>query len=258
MSDRLLSFERILNFRDYGGYAGAEGPVARGRLFRSGQHARASDADLAAISGLGICTVVDLRRPSERTKEPSRHPANWAGQVLTSDIGGDGEAPHIRFLQEEDLTPDSGRRYMAAAYSRMPYEEGHIALFKGHFASLASAEGASLIHCAAGKDRTGLLAALTHKVLGVSDDDLMADYLATNTAIALEERADQFAGWLHRRTGKSVSHDAVVAFFGVEPDFIQNAWRVMAQQHGGVPQYLEQVLGVDAAMTSAIRQRLSA
>lgn len=256
MSDRLLSFEAIENFRDYGGYAGAGGLIARGKLFRSGQHARASDGDLEALANLGIATVVDLRRHNERLKAPSRRPYDWQGQVLESDLGGVGEAPHIRFLMEEDLTADSGRRYMAKAYFGMPYEAGHISLFKAHFEALATGQGGSLIHCAAGKDRTGLLAALTHKVLGVGDDDMMADYLATNTAIRLEERADQFAGWLHRRTGKRVSGDAVVAFFGVEPDFIGHAWRAMAQTHGGVPQYLQQVLGIDASMTTAIRQRL--
>lgn len=257
MSDRLLPFEAIYNFRDYGGYAGAEGFVARGRLFRSGQHARASDTDLKAVEALGISTVVDLRRQNERLKEPSRRPENWQGQVLSSDLGGDGEAPHMRFLREEDLTADSGRRYMANAYSRMPYEAGHIALFKAHFTALATTEGGSLIHCAAGKDRTGLLAALTHKVLGVSDEDMLADYLATNTAIRLEERADQFAQWLHRRTGKAVSNAAVVAFFGVEADFINNAWRAIDQTHGGVSQYLEQVLGIDQVMMATIRQRLT-
>lgn len=257
MSDRLLSFESIENFRDYGGYAGAEGLVARGKLYRSGQHSRASDNDLKALEALGLSTIIDLRRSSERLKDPSRFPQGWNGQLVASDLGGEGVAPHIRFLMEEDLTPDSGRRYMAGTYARMPFEPAHIELFKAHFAALAKGEGAALIHCAAGKDRTGLLAALTHKLLGVSDDDLMADYLATNRAVRLEERADKFAEWLYRRTGKKASHDAVVAFFGVEPDFLKGAWGAMNEQNGGVQAYLEQVLGVDLETTRTIRQRLS-
>ncbi len=258
MSDRLLSFESIENFRDYGGYDGADGPVARGLLYRSAQHSRASEQDLNAVAQLNLSTIVDLRRSSEREKDPSRLPQGWDGRMITSDLGGEGVAPHIRFLMEEDLTPDSGRRYMAGTYARMPYEPAHIVLFKAHFKALAEGQGASLIHCAAGKDRTGLLAALTHKVLGVSGDDLLADYLATNSAVRLEERADKFAEWLYRRTGKRASNDAVVAFFGVEPDFLNGAWQAMAQSHGSVTAYMEQVLGVDAVMTLAIRQRLTA
>ena len=258
MSDRLLSFEAIENFRDFGGYAGAEGQVRRGRLFRSGQHARASDADLARLAALGLATVVDLRRASERKREPSRRPDPWHAQVFESDLGGDGLAPHMRFLMEGDLTPDSGRRYMAGAYSRMPYEPGHVALFKSYFAALAEGQGPALIHCTAGKDRTGLLAALTHKVLGVSDDDAMADYLSTNTAIRLEERADKMGAWLARMTGKSVSNDAIIAFFGVEPDFIANAWKVIDETSGGLEPYLEQVLEISPARTRAIREHLCA
>src|SRR5690606_20696213 len=121
--------------------------------------------------------VVDLRRSSERAKQPDRLPQGWAGRMVTTDLGGEGEAPHIQFLKTQPLTEDSGRRYMGQTYERMPFEPSHVALFRDYFDALASSNEAVLVHCAAGKDRTGLLVALTHSLMGVHDVDLMADYL---------------------------------------------------------------------------------
>lgn len=258
MSDRLLPFERIENFRDFGGYQTADGAIARGKLFRSGLHARATDGDLARMASLGLSTIVDLRRRSERLAQPSRRPDTWAGQVVESDLGGDGEAPHIQFLQTQSLTAQSARAYMGGAYSRMPYEPNHIDLFRTYLDALAKGQGAVLIHCAAGKDRTGLLAALTHKILGVHEDDVMADYLATNDAINLDARIDQMGQRLAKVTGRPVEPEAVVAFLGVEPAFLDHAWRAIEVQSGNVETYVQQVLGLGAADIARVRERLVA
>lgn len=256
MIDRLIQFQAIENFRDYGGYVGAHGPLRRNVLFRSGQLSRATEADLERLAALGLGQVVDLRRASERARQPDRLPKGWSGTVLASDLGGEGDAPHIQFLKTQELTEDSGRRYMGQTYERMPFDPAHVSLFRSYFTALATGEGACLIHCAAGKDRTGLLAALTHAALGVSEADIMADYLATNMAVDLEGRAAEFAVSLERWTGKPVAHGAVVAFLGVEPDFLHSAFRAIEQHSGSVDAYLEQVLGVDAPAREAIALRL--
>ena len=257
MSDRLLSFEAIENFRDFGGYAGVEGPVARGRLFRSGQLSRTTEADLQQLRALDIRYVVDLRRSSERIKQPDRMPQDWQGQTLSSDLGGEGLAPHIQFLKSGKLTENSGRDYMAGTYGRMPYEPSHVELFKGYFAALIRDDGASLIHCAAGKDRTGLLASLVHRALGVHEDDVMADYLATNAAVNLEARAEEMGQWLGKMTGHPVSRDAVVAFLGVDADFLHHAYRTIEARSGSVDTYMEQVLELNGAALGKLRQVLS-
>lgn len=258
MNDRLLPFERIENFRDFGGYHSAEGPIARGKLFRSGLHARATDQDLDQMSALGIATIVDLRRRSERLAQPSRRPLGWSGRAIESDLGGDGEAPHIQFLQTQPLTADSARTYMGGAYARMPYEPNHITLFRAYFAALAEGQGPVLIHCAAGKDRTGLLAALTHRLLGVHEDDVMADYLATNDAINLTGRIDQMTQRLEKVTGKPVAPEAVVAFLGVEAGFLDQAWRTIAKESGSLDVYFRQILGLEANDIAGIQKRLLA
>ncbi|SFS38033.1 tyrosine-protein phosphatase [Brevundimonas viscosa] len=259
MTGRIHRFEALENFRDYGDYGTAAGRrVSRGRLFRSAHQARVSEADLERLSRLGISTVVDLRRPGERREQPSRRPPGWAGQIIESDHDDGGEAPHITFLKTSDLTVESARGFMSGVYRQLAFEPPHLDLFARYFRVLADAEGAVLIHCAAGKDRTGLLAALTHHLLDVHRDDMLADYLLTNTAVDLAARAPAIARQLETFTGRSASHEAVVAFLGVEAAWLEAALDEVAARYGSVDAYLERALGVDARLRDRIGERLSA
>lgn len=259
MTGRIHRFDALDNFRDYGDYATAAGRhIAPGRLFRSAHQARVSEADLERLAALRIATVVDLRRPSERRDQPSKRPVGFVGGVIESDHDDGGEAPHITFLRTADLTPDSGRRFMTDTYRRLPFEPPHLALFSRYFRALGETDGPVLIHCAAGKDRTGLLAALTHRLVGVHHDDMIADYLLTNTAVDLERRAPGIARQLEAMTGRPASHDAVVAFLGVEPVYLDTALAEIAAVHGSIDAYLEQALGVDATLRDRIGARLAA
>jgi protein-tyrosine phosphatase len=259
MTDRIHRFEALENFRDYGDYGTAAGRrLARGRLFRSAHQARVSDSDLERLAGLGISAIVDLRRPGERRDQPSRRPAGWAGQVIESDHDDGGEAPHITFLKTSDLTVDSARLFMAGVYRQLAFEPPHLDLFARYFRALGETDGAVLIHCAAGKDRTGLLAALTHHLLGVHRDDMVADYLLTNNAVDLAARAPAVARQLETFTGRPASHEAVVAFLGVEAAWLETALDAIAERYGSVDAYLEQALGVDSALRDRLGERLSA
>lgn len=259
MTGRIHRFDALDNFRDYGDYATAAGRrVTPGRLFRAGHQARASEADLDRLGALGIATVVDLRRPSERRDQPSRRPPGFSGVVIESAYDDGGEAPHMTFLRTADLTPDSGRRFMTDTYQRLPFEPSHLDLFSRYFRALGETEGPVLIHCAAGKDRTGMLAALTHHLLGVHHDDMVSDYLLTNTAVDLERRAPAIARQLEARTGRVAAHDAVVAFLGVEALYLETALTGIAGRYGSTDAYLEQALGVDGALRDRIVERLAA
>jgi protein tyrosine/serine phosphatase len=259
MSSRLHVFDAIDNFRDYGDYATAAGTRVRpGRLLRSAHHARASDADLERLKALGLGAVVDLRRPGERRDQPSRRHAGFSAAVIEGGVDDGAEAPHIAFLKTEDLTPASGRRFMEKTYRGLPFDAAHLDVFARYFRTLGETEGAVLIHCAAGKDRTGFLAALTHHLLGVGRDDLIEDYLLTNAAVDLAGRAPAIAKQLHRMTGRVASDEAVVAFLGVEAAYLEAAFAEIAARYGSLDAYLEQAVGVDAALRDRIVGRLSA
>ncbi len=254
MSDRIIVLEGVENLRDYGDYATAAGRrIARGRLLRSGHHARATDADLERLADLSV--VVDLRHPTERLAQPSRRHPRFAGRVIESAaISNEAEPPHIRFLRENELTPDSARAYMISAYERIPFEERHLELFARYFEALAEAEGPVLIHCAVGKDRTGILAALTHHLVGVSDEDAIEDYLLTNRALNLETRSLDIGRQIAASFGQSPSDEALRTFLSVEERFLRSAFAEIRNRYGSLDAYLEQALGV----TKERRERLEA
>ena len=250
---RVLDSEGVGNLRDYGGYPTRDGRrVKRGVLFRSAHHGAATERDLQTLSRLGCVTVVDLRRRSERERDPSRRHPEFTAQVIDNDIGDVGTAPHLTFLAEADLTPQTITGFMVREYERMPFEARHLDLYSRYFAALAEGAAPVLIHCAAGKDRTGILAALTHHVLGVSDEDAMADYLLTNTAGHHARRAPEVAANLAANFGRSFPIETVKSFMGVQPVYLHTAWRVIGERYGSVDGYLEQALGVDAARRERI------
>jgi protein-tyrosine phosphatase len=257
MSDRILPFEGVENFRDYGDYTAGSGlSIGKGRLLRSAHLGRTTDADLERFDGLGVEVVVDLRRRGERTAQPNRLPPGFRGRIIESGDAEAGEAPHVTFLRTTDLTGESVRRFMVETYRGLAFEPRHVELFSGYFQALSEAQGPVLIHCAAGKDRTGLLAALTHALLGVHADDLMADYLLTNAAARLDARTPEIAEVLERTYGRKASLTAVRAFLGVEPGFLHAAFAEIAARHGSAERYLEEVLDVGPEARERIAQRL--
>lgn len=258
-SNRILTFEGVDNFRDYGDYPTRHGArLAKGVLYRSAHHARASDVDLRKMEGLGLAVVVDLRRKSEREREPSRRPQRFSAEVIGNDIGDVGAAPHMNFVATTELTPENVRAFMIEEYRRFPFEPRHLDLYRRYFHALAYGTGPLIIHCAAGKDRTGLLAALTHKVVGVHDDDIAEDYLLTNQAARIEERAPVSQEMIRQSTGRTPSLEAVRAFLGVHPEYLAASLAEINAGHGALDAYLERALGVDADMKARLRARLLA
>ena len=252
---RILPLEGVENFRDYGRYAASGGRIASGQLFRAAHQARATPADLAAIADLNLAIVVDLRRPRERDNDPSLRHEGFAGEVIQCDLGDQAEAPHVAFLRETDLTPESARAFFLDYYDKAPFEPRHLELFGRYFAALAQGRGPVLIHCTAGKDRTGLLAALTHHILGVHQDDVRDDYLLTNVAARVDARLPMVTEALETSLGKRPSETAVRAFLGVDASYLDAAFTAIRGRSGSVEAYLD-VIGVDAEAREALRARL--
>ena len=199
--------------------------------------------------------VVDLRTDEERREQPSRrHPA-FAATVIEA-TGDQERPPHELAASDAALTVDDVRRHMVEAYRELPYRPGIVDAYLRAFAALAEAPGPMLIHCAAGKDRTGVLAALIHHVAGVSDADVMDDYLLTNRVKIPEERLERFSRWLAERYGGAPEEAAVRLALGVEPAMLEAAWASMLERSGGVDGYLRDVLGVTAERRAAVEAAL--
>ena len=253
---RHIPLQGVENFRDFGDYAAGAGRLRKGVLFRAAHQAEATDADLEVLASLGIVTLVDLRRPNERERSPSRRWTGFAAQVIDNDLGMTGEDPWHTFLKSSDLSVRSVHDYMDAYYRRAPFKERHLDLFSRYFQAVAEGKGAVLIHCAAGKDRTGLLAALTHHIAGVADDDVIDDYLLTNDPSRFERRGATFMDHIEEVTGRRPSEAAIRAAMGVEASYLAAAFEVIKAEHGSLDGYLEQVIGVDAAARDKVRAHI--
>jgi protein tyrosine/serine phosphatase len=247
MQTRVLKLDGVHNFRDYGGYTGAGGArVKPGLLWRSAQHGDASDQDLADMHALGIKTVVDLRGPSERQAKPCRrHPA-FDAEVLFHPDETAGLALHTE-AADGVITAAEARAAMVRLYQGIPFRENLLYMIRRYFDVLRRAEGPSLVHCVAGKDRTGFAVALAQYALGVSQDDIIADYVLTNQAGNIEARIAAGATQIRARHG-SISDDTIRTLMGVEADYITTAFDHVAARYGSLDAYLAQVVGVDAAM----------
>ena len=177
-------FPTLFNFRDVGGYTARDGrTVRRGRLYRSDSLHRIDETDRAAFTALGIRTVIDLRRPTE--------------------VERDGRVPDYDGLTYRHIHPehddwatkpfeDSGvslARYLADRYADLA-RTGTAGLAEAVGLIADSANAPVVVHCVAGKDRTGIVCALTLSVLGVPDEDVAADYALSAAA------SQRFTEWV--------------------------------------------------------------
>jgi protein tyrosine/serine phosphatase len=179
--DRTLPLTTTFNFRDVGGYVGHEGrPVRWRRLFRSDSLHRLGNGDAQAFAALGVRTVIDLRRPHEVTRD-GRVP-EYAG------LGYRHIHPEHQDWDEIPYEEEIGvARYLANRYHDLA-EQGVAGISTAIGVIAEEAAAPVVVHCVAGKDRTGVVCALTLSVLGVSDEDIAADYaLSTEAAVRFTE-----------------------------------------------------------------------
>lgn len=256
LADRVVPLSGIHNFRDYGGYAVEGGGRLRdAMLWRSAHHTDADDADLAAIDKLGIETIIDLRGDDEREQHPCRRSDNFGGRVLFAGGITAGLAPH---LQAAGGAIDAGtaRARMIDTYAGMPYRPALVATLRLYLAALAEYDAPSLVHCVAGKDRTGFAVAIVHRLLGVHEDDLMHDYLLTNSTGKIEERIAQGAAHIRTRYGAEIKDEAIRALMSVNPAYLDAALATVRRDHGDIAGYAEAVLNFPPAMREALVDRL--
>ncbi|MEU4561318.1 tyrosine-protein phosphatase [Actinoplanes sp. NPDC023936] len=173
---RNLPFSKAYNFRDVGGYTGLDGRTVRWRrLFRADSLHRLGEQDAEAFAALGVRTVIDLRRPHEVEKfgrVAEEHGADYRNLVLRhvdwEEVGHPEDTVHERWLAD---------RYLNFA------EDGHEALLESLRVIANPAAAPVVVHCMAGKDRTGTVCALALSLLGVGDEEIAADYALTTEAM---------------------------------------------------------------------------
>jgi protein-tyrosine phosphatase len=203
-----VELEGTVNTRDLGGWPLAAGGRTRaGRLWRSDAFTHATAADRDALAHHGLRFVVDLRTAEERAAIPSPLEADRRFEVLPVDLFSAVGAAIDRGEVVGDPF-DLRTRYRASfAFAR----DGYRAAFAQLTAALAASDGPVAFHCSAGKDRTGLVAALLLRAAGVTDEAIVEDYVLTDArieglrpqlladGIALGFAADDYARMLEAR-----------------------------------------------------------
>jgi protein tyrosine/serine phosphatase len=244
---RRVELDGPANFRDLGGYPAGRARLRRGRVFRSDSLSRLSDSDVRhLVDELGIVTVVDLRAGHE-VETYGHGPLGERGVVVHHlPIADETRADHVERPAD---APDPATMTLDEIYVLMldRYADRFVRVLR----ALAD-EGAHPIvfHCAAGKDRTGLVAALLLSVLGVDDETIAFDYAVTAEHIDdLLER--------HRAQAAAGSEPVEVtdAYHAAEFDVMWRTLAALRERHGGAEPYLT-AHGFEADAVVTLRRTL--
>lgn len=243
-----------LNFRDVGGMPTEDGGVVKpGMLYRSEGPASFADIHRGELNALGIKLVCDLRSTDERDKAPN----DWAttARLLNLDITADLRVPSNTgsMTLKDNPTVEAAKQALVANYSEIP---GLILPNLGNLVdAILDGETPLLVHCTAGKDRTGVMMAILLKALRVPHDIVLADY----------ERSDVFAQNMRIRGGIPEqfeqhfgfrpTEDLIDAMIGVDLEFLGSALDRIGSDWGTIEQYFA-AGGVDAAKLDRLREVL--
>lgn len=232
------------NFRDIGGVPTPRGPVRSGIVYRSAVLSQLADTGLSTLQTFGVTDVFDLRGP----QEIARDGADRVPETVTITVAPfHPEDEALVHEVQEDAGPrtqeDRVRAYYGAIPTLAPAQESVARILR----TVADGSGSVLVHCAAGKDRTGWTIATLLTVVGANRDDVLADYLLSNAAI------ESLRVWMRAQYGDAFVADAGV--LGVHPSYLQAAWDAVEQNFGSFNGYLE-AIGIDNDLVRRLRRRL--
>ena len=240
---RRIALERAFNFRDLGGYPVVDGRTVRwGRLYRADGIHRISEADVSRLQPLGLRTVIDLRTPDELEQhgrvpidevEYHHHPVMdvvWSIELLES------QADSPTFLAD---------RYVEMLVT------GEEALGRSLRLLAESDTYPAVFHCAAGKDRTGILAALVLALLRVPDEVIAEDYALSREGVA------RMIEWVkdNMPEARDRMSKAPSSMMDAEPESILALLEHIRVEHQSVERYVA-TLGVDADHIASLRAAL--
>ncbi|GAA3970127.1 tyrosine-protein phosphatase [Gordonia caeni] len=249
------------NLRDLGGWSTADGrTVKSGKLFRSTDFRNVADDAQAALAGLDLRTIYDLRSEAERQALPD--PALAGVTDVPLDVLADSK--HAipgnlnKILADPTVVAEFTKQmagksadFIAGTYRdlvTMPSAKNSYRRF--YLGLLGEDSGPALFHCTTGKDRTGWAAAGFLSLMGVDRDAVYHDYLETNERLlpSLAPLFDEFAA-------AGGDPEALRPLLGVRREYLDAAFAEVAKAYGDVAGYFAQGLGIDAAGQDRLRDR---
>lgn len=259
MHSNKLDFEKLNNVRDLGGIkteAGLE--IKKGKLIRSGHLYDASEEDKRRLSELAGL-LVDFRSDMEKNEKPDPE-IQGAGYIhmpiideLTAGITREKNAD--KALMKLVFESDKAMQYMIATYQGFVTGEMAIKQYRKFLELLCvEREKAVLWHCTAGKDRAGFGTIILLKALGVSDSDIMDDYLYTNECLAKD--IELLTDMIVKKVGSDSPdmREAIGLLFGARKEYVQGLIEKTNECYGGFDAFLENIIGLDDAMKNELRK----
>lgn len=240
MTSRFLPLTGASNFRDLGGLPTGGGMTTWGRVFRSDTLQELTEQDVKVVlDEVGIATVLDLRTSREIRNE-GRGPLEEAAIRYV-------HLPFIADLEVQDEVPDAVERDVLADYVHMIDTAGHLIAEAVH--TVATSRGPLVFHCAAGKDRTGILAALIESMVGVPRDVVVGDYALTNQVIKeICERLTRFDTYTNVKVN-DWTH------FRCRPEVMEGFLDLLDERHGGAAGWAR-AMDLDDGDLAALRRSL--
>jgi protein-tyrosine phosphatase len=250
---RVLGLSEATNFRDFGGYPVPGGRVRWGHLYRSNKLSSLTLQDRERLDSLSIHTILDLRVRREREADPTC----WSHDKLHVQTYPPGlKRPLIEMAEGHDGDEAGALALMAEFYGAMPRTMTHV--FGSVIRSLANGATPCIIHCSAGKDRTGVACALILTALGVPRDTVIQDYVLTQSLRRPQsDMARAIApGSKEQALSDRFTPGAIKLLMASSAEYIGEALRAMEDDHGSVDAYITEALGINGATLDQLRARL--
>ena len=256
--ERIIPLEGGLNFRDLGGYETSDGHRVRWRcLFRSGVMSRLTAADRSCLHSFGIRAFCDLRTRRERERETVR----WAG-VDVMRLEWDYDPRHLSLrsaASAPDFSATAAHSAMLEFYRALPTR--FAPQYRALFGQLAVGTLPLVFGCSAGKDRTGMAAALILASLGVSTEDVLLDFTLTNRVADLER---VLLATPHGSLGlgeeqsylRALSPEVRAPLLRAAPEYLEAAFEQVNRDHGSLEGYLHNQLHLTDDSLSLMRAHL--
>lgn len=236
----------LVNFRDLGGIKAADGKVVKHkRLLRSGEPVGLDPEDVRAlVQDYHLTQIIDFRSADEQAQRPD-DPIDGVGYMHLNLMQKMNKNTSLDSFFSADLSPEKAAAGMTEIYEEIMLNEYAMKGYQAFFGELLRRpEGAVLFHCFAGKDRTGIGAALVLSALGAAEEEIMKDYLKTNrqrikaNEVLLSEA--QKGGFSPRQLA------GLNSLLLVQESYLQRAYQAAVQHYGSIGAYLEQGIGITA------------